>query len=39
MSSAVERAISQTISPLIGVRFSKYCPLTGGTQAPPMKLS
>ena len=38
-SSAVERATSQTLAPVIGVMLSKYWPFTGGTNLPPMKLS
>ena len=39
MSSADERATSQTTWPLIGVVFWKYWPFTGGTHWPPMKFS
>jgi hypothetical protein len=35
-SSAVPRAISVKTSPVIGVGFSKYLPLAGGTYSPPM---
>ena len=36
MSSAVERGTSQNARPVIGVMFSKYSPLVGGTHSPPM---
>ena len=39
MSSAVERAISVKVCPVTGDGFSKYSPLLGGTNSPPMKLS
>ncbi len=39
MSSAVPRATSRNVWPVIGVGFSKYWPLAGGTYSPPMKLS
>ena len=39
MSSAVPRAISVNGWPVTGVRFSKYWPLTGATNSPPMQLS
>ena len=37
-SSALERGISQNTRPVMGVMFSKYSPLAGGTHSPPMKL-
>ena len=37
MSSPVERAISVNVWPLTGEGFSKYPPLLGGTNSPPMK--
>ena len=39
MSSAVERATSHSGRPVTGVGLVKYCPRTGGTHSPPMKLS
>ena len=39
MSSAVERAMSQTCWPVMGVMLEKYWPRTGATHLPPMKLS
>lgn len=36
MSSAVERGNSAMASPVTGVVLVKYCPLTGGTNRPPM---
>jgi hypothetical protein len=36
MSSLSERGTSQNAWPVIGVTFSKYLPLAGGTQRPPM---
>jgi hypothetical protein len=38
-SSAVLRATSVNVCPVIGVGFSKYWPLVGGTYSPPMKFS
>src|SRR5690625_67273 len=38
-SSAVDLDISQNTSPVTGVTFSKYIPLTGGIHFPPMRLS
>ena len=35
-SSALERGTSQNGRPVIGVTFSKYRPLAGSTQRPPM---
>ena len=37
-SAAFERATSQSTCPFTGERFSKYLPLLGSTNAPPMKL-
>ncbi len=39
MSSSVERATWQKTWPVTGDGLSKYWPLTGGTNLPPMKLS
>ena len=36
MSSAVDRAISVNGWPVTGEMFSKYSPLAGGTNSPPM---
>ena len=38
-SAASERATSHRTRPFTGEVFSKYRPLTGATQRPPMKLS
>ena len=38
-TSTPERAISQNGLPLTGLVFSKYCPRTGATHSPPIKLS
>ena len=38
-SSGVERGTSVNGSPVAGVTFSEYSPLTGATQWPPMKFS
>ena len=35
----LERAISQTGLPVIGLILSKFLPSTGATHLPPMKLS
>ena len=39
MSSAVDRATSVKALPVAGVTFSKYSPLAGGVQAPPIEFS
>jgi hypothetical protein len=36
-SSAVDRATSQSVWPVIGVGLSKYWPRTGGTYSPPIQ--
>ena len=38
-SSGVDRATSQKTLPVTGLTLGMYCPFTGATQAPPMKLS
>mgnify|MGYP001436971679 CR=1 FL=1 len=39
MSAACERAAWQKTLPVTGETLSKYCPSTGATHLPPMKLS
>jgi hypothetical protein len=39
MSAGAEYATSQNASPVDGVGFSRYSPVVGATQSPPMKFS